>query len=363
MIRILIAEDSKVIALLLKGILENEPDMKVVGVAEDGAKAIQMSRDLRPDLVTMDIHMPQVDGFAAIRSIMAGNPVPVVVVSSSLTSSIERDVTFRAFEEGAVAVVEKPHNLNDSDFERTRRQLVETVRAMAEVKVVKRRLNSQRPAEHTGPCVLRPRGEYKVLAIGCSTGGPQVLHRLLSALPADFPIPVVVVQHITHGFIGGLVEWLQGHTALKVKLAENGEPLRHSSIYFAPDDYHLLIAKSRNGFVARLENGEPVRGFMPSVDQLFHSIARSCSGQAIGILLTGMGDDGARGLLEMKHSGCHTLIQDEASSVVFGMGGSALALDAVNRIVKLKEISGYLANLAYSRSTSGNMPRPVSRTI
>lgn len=361
MIRILIAEDSKVIALLLRGILENEPDMKVVGVAEDGAKAIQMSRDLRPDLVTMDIHMPQVDGFSAIRTIMAETPIPIVVVSS-LSSSTEQDVTFRALEEGAVAVIEKPQTLSDSDFERTRRQLVETVRAMAEVKVVKRRLNSQRPAERTGPCALQPRGEYKVLAIGCSTGGPQVLHRILSALPADFPIPVVVVQHITHGFIKGLVEWLQGHTPLKVKLAENGEPLRHSSIYFAPDDYHLLIAKSRDGFKARLENGEPVRGFMPSVDQLFHSIARSCSGQAIGILLTGMGDDGARGLLEMKRNGCHTLIQDEASSVVFGMGGSALALDAVNRIVELKEISGYLANLAYSRSTSDNMPRPVSRT-
>lgn len=360
MIRILIAEDSKAIALLLRGILENEPDMKVVGVAEDGAKAIQMSRDLRPDLVTMDIHMPQVDGFVAIRTIMAESPIPIVVVSS-LSSGTEQDVTFRALEEGAVAVIEKPQTLSDSDFERTRRQLVETVRAMAEVKVVKRRLNSQRPAERTGPCALQPRGEYKVLAIGCSTGGPQVLHRILSALPADFPIPVVVVQHITHGFIKGLAEWLQGHTPLKVKLAENGEPLRHSSIYFAPDDYHLLIAKSRNGFVARLENGEPVRGFMPSVDQLFHSIARSCSGQAIGILLTGMGDDGARGLLEMKRSGCHTLIQDEASSVVFGMGGSALALDAVNRIVELKEISGYLANLAYSRSASDNAPRQVAR--
>ena len=360
MIRILIAEDSKVIALLLSSILGNEPDMKVVGVAEDGAKAIQMSRDLRPDLVTMDIHMPQVDGFAAIRTIMTENPVPIVVVSS-LSSGTERDVTFRALEEGAVAVIEKPQTLSDSDFERTRRQLVETVRAMAEVKVVKRRLNSQRSAERTGPCALQPRGEYKVLAIGCSTGGPQVLHRILSALPADFPIPVVVVQHITHGFIDGLAAWLQGHTPLKVKLAENGEPLRHSSIYFAPDDYHLLIAKSRDGFSAKLESGEPVRGFMPSVDQLLHSIARSCSGQAIGILLTGMGDDGARGLLEMKRNGCHTLIQDEASSVVFGMGGSALALDAVDRIVELKEISGYLANLAYFRGTSDNMPRPVSR--
>lgn len=361
MIRILIAEDSKVIALLLSGILENEPDMKVIGIAEDGAKAIQMSRDLRPDLVTMDIHMPQVDGFAAIRVIMAENPVPIVVVSSPV-SGAEKNVTFRALEEGAVAVIEKPQTLSDSDFDRTRRQLVETVRAMAEVKVVKRRLDARRPAGRAGPCALQPRGEYKVLAIGCSTGGPQVLLRILSALPADFPIPVVVVQHITHGFIDGLVAWLQGHTPLKIKLAEHGEPLRHSSIYFAPDDYHLLIAKSRNGLSARLESGEAVRGFIPSVDQLLHSIARSCSGQAIGILLTGMGDDGARGLLEMKRSGCHTLIQDEASSVVFGMGGSALALDAVDRIVELKEISGYLASLAYSSSTSDNVLRQVSRT-
>ena len=352
MIRILIAEDSKVIALLLSGILENEPDMKVVGVAENGAQAIQMSRDLRPDLVTMDIHMPQVDGFAAIRTIMTENPVPIVVVSS-LSSGTERDVTFRALEEGAVAVIEKPQTLSDSDFERTRRQLVETVRAMAEVKVVKRRLNSQRSAERTGPCALQPRGEYKVLAIGCSTGGPQTLHYILSALPAGFPLPVAVVQHITHGFIDGLVTWLQSDTPLKVKLAENGEHLRPSTIYFAPDDYHLLIAKSRDGFSAKLESGEPVRGFMPSADQLFHSIAENCSGQAIGVLLTGMGDDGARGLLEMKRSGCHTLIQDEASSVVFGMGGSALALDAVDRVVELKDIPVYLAGLARSSSAIG----------
>lgn len=352
MIRILIVEDSKVIALLLRGILENESGMKVVGVAEDGVKAIQMTRDLKPDLVTMDIHLPQMDGFAAIRAIMAENPVPIVVVSSS-ASSTERDITFRAFEEGAVAVVGKPHNLQDSDFERTRIQLVETVRAMAEVKVVKRRLDSQRLTKRIETGAPLPRGEYKVLAIGCSTGGPQALHRILSALPADFPIPVVVVQHMTHGFIDGLVAWLQGHTPLKVKLAENGEHLRPSSIYFAPDDCHLQIVRNRSGFKVRLEKGEPDKGFMPSAEQLLHSVARSCSGQAIGILLTGMGDDGARGLLEMKRRGCHTLVQDEASSVVFGMAGSALALDAVDRIVKLKEIPGYLASLARSNSTIG----------
>ena len=352
MIRILIAEDSAVMALLLRGIFDNEPDMKVVGIAEDGAQAIQMASDLKPDLITMDIHMPQVDGFAAIRAIMTESPVPIVVVSSS-ASGQEVDVTFRAIEEGAVAVVGKPHTLSDYDFELTRRQVVETVRAMAEVKVVKRRLTSSRRAKLVEPCVPQPHGEYKVLAIGCSTGGPQTLHYILSALPAGFPLPVAVVQHITHGFIDGLVTWLQSNTPLKVKLAENGEHLRPSTIYFAPDDCHLLIAKNRNGFKVRLANGEPARGFMPSADQLFHSIAQNCSGQAIGVLLTGMGDDGARGLLEMKRSGCHTLVQDEASSVVFGMAGSALALDAVDRVVELKDIPGYLASLARSSSAIG----------
>lgn len=344
MIRILIAEDSEVIALLLRGMFDSEPGMKVVGVAKNGVEAIRMARELRPNLITMDIHMPQVDGFAAIRAIMSENPVPIVVVSSTAGGD-EMDVTFNAFEEGAVAVVGKPQSLNNGDFERSREQLVRTVRTMAEVKVVKRRLAASRYAGSVEPAAPRSPAEYRMLAIGCSTGGPQTLHRILSVLPADFRLPIAVVQHITPGFIEGLAAWLHGHTPLRVKLAEDGERLRPATVYLAPDDYHLRIAKHRNDYIARLENGEQVTGFIPSADQLFYSVARACPGQAIGLLLTGMGDDGARGLLEMRRSGCHTLVQDEASSVVFGMGGAALALNAVDRVVKLKEIPGYLTSI------------------
>lgn len=345
MLRILIVEDSSVVAMLLKAIFQQEPDMQVVGHARNGREGVQMAHELKPDLITMDIRMPLMDGFEATRMIMADNPIPIVVVSSSVDDE-ELRITFRAIEEGALAVMEKPRGFTHPDFETIRRDLLDTVRAMSQVKMF-RRHKFERPSDVDiyETAIHQRTKAYELLAIGCSTGGPQVLHQIFSLLPIGFPVPIVVTQHISKGFIGGLVAWLAGNTLLNVKLAEQGENLRAGTIYFAPDDRHLLVARSPSGLTVNLNQDAPYNGFRPSVSQMFNSIARTCQYHGIGALLTGMGADGADGLLSMRSAGSHTVVQDEQSAVVYGMPGAAIALDAVDQVVMLDRMSAYFSSL------------------
>ena len=225
MIRILIADDSGVISTLLKAIFESELDMRVVGIASDGREAARLANELKPDVVTMDIRMPVMDGFEATRLIMSTSPIPIVVISSSVNDE-ELRITFRAIEEGAVAVLEKPMGLSQPGFEAMRQELVDTVRAMSSVKVIRRRVHAASPRAETVVADLQPPGgEHEIVAIGCSTGGPQALQTLLSALPLALPLPIVIAQHMSPGFIGGLVAWLQGHSLLSIRLAEHQQPL------------------------------------------------------------------------------------------------------------------------------------------
>lgn len=345
MLRILIIEDSSVVALLLKAIFQQQPDMQVVGHAKDGREGVQMAHDLKPDVITMDIRMPVMDGFEATRMIMNDNPIPIVVVSSSVDNE-ELRITFRAIEEGALAVMEKPRGYTHPDFESIRRDLVDTVRAMASVRMF-RRQKFERPKDVDifETAIHQRTRAYELLAIGCSTGGPQVLHQVFSLLPVGFPVPVVVTQHISKGFVGGLVAWLAGNTLLRVKLAEHGESLMPGCVYFAPDDRHLLVARGPNGLAVQLSDAEPCNGFRPSVSPMFKSIAETCRGRAVGALLTGMGADGADGLLEMRRAGSHTVVQDEKSAVVYGMPGAAIAIDAVDQIVSLDKLSAYFSSI------------------
>lgn len=345
MIKILICEDSQVIALLLKAIFEREPDFKVVGHARNGRECVQMAHQLKPDLITMDIRMPMMDGFEATRMIMESKPVPIVVVSSSVDDE-ELKITFRAIEEGALSVIEKPSGINQPDFEAIRRELVETVRIMASVKVFRRRYPKKTRAAEVVKFDTSPHPRtYELIAIGCSTGGPQVLQQILSSLPVSFPAPIVIAQHISKGFIGGMVSWLGNHTLLSVKEAQQGEPLLAGTVYFAPDDAHLLVARNHNGLAALLKQDPPVNGFRPSATPLLESTAQTCAKSAIGAILTGMGCDGAEGLLALRRAGGHTIVQDAESAVVFGMPGAAIALDAVDEIVKLDKFAAYLSHL------------------
>lgn len=309
---------------------------------------MRLAHELLPDPITMDIRMPVMDGFEATRLIMATDPTPIVVISSSVDDE-ELRITFRALEEGALAVIEKPVGFTHPDFDAIRGELIDTVRAMAEVKVVRRR-GAPRPlppgVDIFETAITQRTKQHEIVAIGCSTGGPQALQTLLSTLPIGFPIPIVIVQHMSKGFIGGLVAWLGGLSLLAVKLAADGETLRPATVYVAPDDRHVLVERGRDGLVVRLDDGPPVNGFRPSATPLLNSVAKTSNGHGIGVLLTGMGGDGADGLLAMRRAGAHTLVQDEASAVVYGMPGTAIALDAVDQVVPLDKMSAYLLSLA-----------------
>ena len=356
MLRILIVEDSSVVAMLLKAIFQREPDFEVVGHAKNGLEGVKMALELKPDVITMDIRMPAMDGFEATRRILADNPVPIIVISASVDNE-ELRITFRAIEEGALAIVEKPRGFTHPDFELIRRDMVDTVRAMAEVKLFRRKkFESTRAIENPVMELPQTGNNYELLAIGCSTGGPHVLLQILSRLPNNFPIPIVITQHISKGFVGGLVAWLQGNTLLKVKLAEHGETLLAGTIYFAPDDQHLLVTRSLSGLALSLNKEALENSFRPSADTMFRSIARNCGHQAIGLLLSGMGEDGARGMLALRNAGGHTVVQDEASAVVYGMPGAAIALGAIDRVVELEKLPAYLASLVKKDLNSSKEP-------
>lgn len=347
MIRILIIEDSPVITTLLKAILNQEADMTVIGCAKNGAEGVQMAESLLPDLITMDIRMPIIDGFEATRHIMSTRPVPIVVISSSVDDE-ELRITFRAIEEGALAVIEKPAGLQSPNFALIRQNIVETIRAMAEVKLV-RRIRHQ----HRSPMILpllatsnQKNVACQVVALACSTGGPQALHTILRQLPKDLPFAIAVVQHISPGFIGGLVKWLDDACALTIKLAEEGEPLQPGCVFFGPDSHHLQIRSHQGALNIQLSQTPPINGFRPSGNPLFTSLALAAPNRSAGGILTGMGNDGAFGLLTMKNAQCHTFAQDQASSIVFGMPGEAIALNAADAVLSLKQIPHHLLSLA-----------------
>ena len=344
MIKILITDDSDTIATLLKTLFEKEPDMLVIGRARNGRQAVEMSRELMPDIITMDIRMPIMDGFEATRIIMSATPVPIVVISSSVDDELQ--IGFRAIEVGALAVIEKPQLIDLKGFQAIGRKLVETVRAMAGVKVVRRYIRqSGIPVEVQVPVPDVPFRAFELIAVGCSTGGPQALQAILSGLPSGFPMPIAVVQHMSQGFLLGMVEWLQRITPLKLKLAEDGEILQTTTVYFAPEDRHLVLKRTSGGLAVSLNSDPSVGQFRPSATTLFQSAARVCGKNAIGLLLSGMGDDGATGLLEMRKAGAHTVIQNKESSVVFGMPGAALAINAVDNVVELNGIAPHLKGI------------------
>lgn len=336
MIRVLIVEDSQVIAFLLTAIIQNAPDLEVIGRAKTGLEAIEMAEALNPDLITMDIRMPVMDGLTAIQQIMASKPKPIVVISSNVDDELQ--ISFKAIDHGALAVLEKPCGFDDPEFETIQTEIVNTIRAMAEVKLVKRRF-LQQTVKNT---VLLPAKSYKLIVIGCSTGGPQALKQILSSLPANFPLPIVVVQHISTGFIEGLANWLNDYTPLTVKTARPHESLLQGTVYLAPDNCHCLINKTVGGYEICLSRMNAINGFRPSITALFNSAATLCPQQSIGIILSGMGCDGADGLLAMYEQQCLTIAQDQASSIVFGMPAAAIALNAVTKTLPLEAIGDFL---------------------
>jgi two-component system chemotaxis response regulator CheB len=298
-----------------------------------------MARELKPDLITMDLSLPLIDGFTATEQIMAAMPVPIVVVSA-FPNMAENEAAARALRSGALTVLPKPPGISAPEYSESARNLIETVKAMAEVKVV-RRISSLR-TKITSASGVRRYKQPRLLTIAASIGGPQALQTLLAGLGHDFPIPVLIVQHITKGFIEGLVKWLAASVSLNVKLAEPAELLLPGLVYFAPDDCHLGV---RSDFRAILSSDPPLRGFRPSANFLFESAAQAVGGETLAAILTGMGDDGLEGLRAVKHQNGRVIAQDEETSIVFGMPGAAIKAGLVDDVLPISAIAQRLVEI------------------
>ena len=355
MIKVLIVEDSPVVREFLVEILRSEPDIRVVGMANDGEEALDAVRRWLPDVITMDIHMARMDGLEATRRIMETEPTPIVIVSGS-TDPREVRTTFEAMEAGALAVLRRPAGIGHPDHEATAGELVQTVKLMSEVKVVRRWPRVRRDAPPPRPPQTGLVGESAkvgIVAIGASTGGPPALQTILANLPKEFPAPLLIVQHMAAGFAQGFVEWLARSSSLPIGLAKNLEVMLPGHVYVAPDDRQMKV--ERGGRIA-LTRDEPENGLRPSVSFLFRSIAEVYGGDAVAGLLTGMGRDGAEELRQLKDKGAVTFAQDKDSSVVHGMPGEAIKLDAAMLILPPEKIAAALTTLANNRGKREREP-------
>jgi two-component system, chemotaxis family, protein-glutamate methylesterase/glutaminase len=349
-IKVLVADDSQVTRMLLVQLLNSDPRIQVIGAVNDGQAALDFlaAGVDRPDVVVMDIHMPRLDGFEATRRIMETQPLPIIICTAT-ASPQDLAVAFRSMEAGAVACVEKPVALGP-DFEPRLHNLLQTVRLMSEVKVV-RRWNRSRsapvvPAANTPSHPRIATAGIRLIGIGASTGGPPVLQTILSGLPKDFPVPLLIVQHIARGFLPGMVDWLSQTTGLRVQIAAHGAIPLPGHAYVAPDDFHLG-ADARGHLVLAREDAEG--GLRPAVSYLFRSLADSYGANAVGVLLTGMGKDGAAELQRMKARGAYTIAQDRDSSIVHGMPGAAIELGAATQVLPADKIAGALIARAAGR--------------
>lgn len=344
MINVLIVNDSPAVAELLSYILCSDPALKVVGVARDGEEAVADATRLKPNIIVMDSHMPKLDGFEATRRIMETAPIPIVIMSAS--SNVD-DVTrtFQVLEAGALGIVRQPVGIEYSEHKPVAEEIIRTIKTMSEVKLVRRWAREPKPkiyfpnAGADAPNLAKA----KVVAIGASTGGPPALHAILSRIPKSFPVPILIVQHIAPGFIGGLVNWLARSTNLLIHLATPGERPLPGRVYLAPDAHHLVVEE--DGRLALAEQA-PQEDQCPSVARLFGSVAAMYKDRAVGILLTGMGKDGAQELKLMRNAGAITIVQDKESSVVHGMPEAAIKLDAATYVLSPREIAATLAALA-----------------
>lgn len=340
MIHVLLVDDSADVRARLRRLLCTQPDIAVVGEAASGREALRMIGVIKPDVVLMDADMPGMDGFETTIEVMVRSAMPIIIVSAHEVAS-EADKAFRAMEAGAVALVALPSGTGQSHGRREA-EIVQTVRAMAEVRVVRRRRRAPpATAAHAAP---RPAGwgVIDLIAIGASTGGPMALQHVLAGLAGDLSAAVLVVQHITPDFQASFVSWLGGATGLSVHLARNGQALQRGRVYVAPHPYQMGIDRERR---VVLRDDPPESGLRPAVSYLFRSVATVAARRTAAILLTGMGQDGAAELLELRARGALTIAQDEATSVVHGMPGEAIRLGGAMFVLSPDEIAALLADV------------------
>lgn len=341
--RALIVENSPQIAHAIAEALKSEPDIEVSAIARTGPEGVAAALRLKVDIVIMGVRLPVLDGFEATKEIMIEVPTPIVIVADD-SDAYQIETSMRALRAGALTVIPALNAGRLLQAEDTRRQFIQTLRLMAGVKVVRRWRRSASPAlvkrERT-PDVGQVR-RTRIIAIAGSTGGPAALQRILADLPADFPVPILVVQHISQGFIAGMVDWLNTACSLKIRIAADGMPMDPHTVYFAGDDRHVGVSSRTT---LQIADAAPLDGFRPSANYLFASVAQHFGPAAAGVVLTGMGRDGTEGLKALRMAGGTVIAQDEASSVVFGMPGSAIAAGAVHDVLPLSEIAARLIDI------------------
>ena len=338
MIKVLLADDSALVRAVLRDIFHATPDIVVVGEAENGREAVALTERLRPDLVMMDITMPVMDGLTAIETIMARFPTPILVLSATVDDR-EVNHAFTAMRKGALDVMEKPALLVPDQNRSFGAELAEKVRMLARIRVIRRW-----PTSRLEKPVVRQAykgGGRRILAIGASTGGPKAVLSIIKSLPADFNASVLIVQHIASGFARGFASWLNTESAIDVRLAVDGQAYGTGEALLAPNDCHMIVEKGR----VRLVDNAPVNCCRPSIDVLFNSLATEEGGRVVGVLLTGMGRDGAVGMSKIREQGGLTLAQDEISCAVFGMPKAAIALNAVDEVLSLQSMPEALSKI------------------
>ncbi|MDZ8053357.1 MAG: chemotaxis-specific protein-glutamate methyltransferase CheB [Aulosira sp. ZfuVER01] len=353
-IRVFLVEDSPVALTILKRILASSTEVSVVGTAPNGVEALAQIPTAQPQVICTDLHMPHMNGLELTRRLMADYPRPILVISASVNTQEDSRNVFELLQAGALDVFPKPTVGSLSDYEQIKQDLINRIKVLAGVKVFTRHPTRIESAELTIKSVKPKIGNeafsptpartsqfspLKIVAIGASTGGPQALHTILKQLPANFPVPILCVQHISEGFLLGLVDWLAAECSLRVTIAQPGDLPKPGTVYFAPERKHLqLDAQGRF-----LTSSTPaVSGHRPSVTVLFQALATCYPRSTVGILLTGMGRDGADGLKAIASSGGDTIAQNEQTCVVFGMPKEAIALGAAQQVLPIHEIAPML---------------------
>ncbi len=328
----MVVEDSPTVRTLLCHIIDRDPRLQLAAVAVSAEEALDSIARVAPDVVSMDIRLPGMDGLEATRRIMSDHPTPIVVIADSVHDET-LGIAMNALKAGALTVVEKPTGPGAVSYESVAHDIATQLFIMSQVPVIRRRHNVRAPAKRADMPAKFVAANF--VAIAASTGGPPALAAVLSALPASFPAPILLVQHMGGPFMEGFAHWLDDQTQLTVRIAKDGETPRAGVVYVAPGDRHLILGP---GGVMRTTQDAPLASQRPAATLLFQSLARVAGPKAIGVLLTGMGEDGARGLLEMKEAGACTIAEDESTAVVYGMPAAAARLGAARPRLPLDAI-------------------------
>jgi two-component system chemotaxis response regulator CheB len=353
MISVLVVDDSVVVRRLIVDALGVVPGIRIIGTASNGRLALSKIDQLRPDLVTMDIEMPEMDGLTALREVRKKHARLPVIMFSTLTEA-GASATLDALAAGASDYVTKPTHMSSLSAAQAmvRDQLVPRIHALAGGPVHRPSVPARPAAPAAGG--PRPAGPVSALVVGASTGGPDALAKVISALPGNLPVPVLVVQHMPPVFTAMFAERLNRLSAVTVVEAQDGMPIVPGRVYIAPGDHHLQIAQRGTGFATKLSDGPPENSCRPAVDVLFRSAARAYGGSALAAILTGMGQDGRRGAEELHAAGAEIVAQDEASSVVWGMPGAVVTAHLAHTVLPLRDIAQHLV----SRIAAGKAGRP-----